>query len=279
MAKKVRFPLVMDNDVEVRSMGELRDHFSLAKVLSYLKDGKLIIWLRDRYENDIADAIEQIPLDDTDLAKKVSEIFDVPYNEETERNLQKELEREERIAKLKEFTEEKEFEAVIDSIAFDQDEVYDLLDESVKKIYLCGDKFSVPLAKKGVLYIGVNKPVVVIDSKEEVNWEEKQISVENVVFDDKYLMVLDASNSIKEDSYHEIEKGSKKISIGNYSDKTYLNFMIPEDERDSVKRMYQLAKKEIEKLNYDIDADIKNLQRIAIHNRIINLATRYLERL
>ncbi len=71
----------MKNGVEVRSMEELRDNFSILKVLSYLQDGKLIIWLRDRYENDIADLIEELDLQDEGIAKKVSEIFEVPYDE------------------------------------------------------------------------------------------------------------------------------------------------------------------------------------------------------
>ena len=33
MAKKIRFPLEMDNGLEVRSMEELRNNFSLGRVL------------------------------------------------------------------------------------------------------------------------------------------------------------------------------------------------------------------------------------------------------
>ena len=54
MAKKIRFPLEMDNGLEVRSMEELRNNFSLGRVLEYIQNGKLVIWLRDRYENNIA---------------------------------------------------------------------------------------------------------------------------------------------------------------------------------------------------------------------------------
>ena len=75
MAKKVRFPLEMENGIEVRSMEELRDNFSISKVICYLKEGKLVTWLRDRYANDIADLIEELELQDERLAEKVSEIF------------------------------------------------------------------------------------------------------------------------------------------------------------------------------------------------------------
>ena len=60
MAKKVRFPLEMDNGVEVRDIHELKEKFSLNRVLNYLADGRLITWLRDRYEDDIANEILEI---------------------------------------------------------------------------------------------------------------------------------------------------------------------------------------------------------------------------
>lgn len=81
MAKKIRFPLEMDNGLEVRSMEELRNNFSLGRVLEYIQNGKLVIWLRDRYENNIADAIADLDKTDSELPIKVSAIFDVPYDE------------------------------------------------------------------------------------------------------------------------------------------------------------------------------------------------------
>ena len=41
-------------------MEELRNNFSLGRVLEYIQNGKLVIWLRDRYENNIADAIADV---------------------------------------------------------------------------------------------------------------------------------------------------------------------------------------------------------------------------
>ena len=48
MAKKIRFPLEMENGVSVRDLDELKDNFSLARVIGYINDGKLITWLQDR---------------------------------------------------------------------------------------------------------------------------------------------------------------------------------------------------------------------------------------
>lgn len=191
MAKKIRFPLEMDNGVEVRSMEELREKFSLARVIAYLRNGKLVIWLRDRYENDIADLLEQLDNSEEELAKKVCEIFDIPYNEETKDDLRRETDRVERINYLKKYTDDKRFIDEIDKVAFNQDELYDLLDEKKQLIYLCGNRFAIPLSQSGISYIGINNPVVVINSKTIVDWSKKRIVFEGVTFDEKYRAVTE----------------------------------------------------------------------------------------
>lgn len=284
MAKKIRFPLEMDNGVEVRSMEELRNNFSLGRVLEYIQNEKLVTWLRDRYENNIADAIAELDKTDSELPKKVSAVFDVPYDEKSEDALKQAAERAERIKLLKEFTDEKQFMDEIDKVAFDQNELYDLLDEEVKEIYLCGDRFAIPLSVTGVSYKGINNPVVVIDSKTEVDWLAKEITLEEVRFDEKYQAVVDSANATKEVLYEKLvetlkEQASKKISIGTAPDKTYLSFMIPVSERESVKRMYILSKDAIEKLNYDVDADIREMRKMVQENHLIGIADRYISEL
>ena len=198
MAKKIRFPLEMENGIEVRSLEELKDNFSLVRVLGYVNDGKLVVWLRDRYANDIADAVEALDKKDQELARKISEIFEIPYDEKLETNLEKVSERIERFKKLKEITDEARFLDEIDNVAFDQNELYDLLDEGNTEIYLCGDSFEIPIAKRGVHYIGVNNPVVVVVSKTVVDWNAQDIQIESVQFDEKYQKILD--EKAKEDA-------------------------------------------------------------------------------
>lgn len=190
MAKKIRFPLEMEKGIEVRSLEELRDNFSISRVMGYLEDGKLITWLRDRYANDIADLIEELDLQDEALSRKICDVFDVSYDENIEKEFEKAAERGERIRRLREYTDDKQYEKVIDNVAFDQDELYDLLDEEEREIYLCGDSFEIPLSKREIHYIGVNNPEVVISSKVIVDWDERQIQIENVRWDSKYQSVL-----------------------------------------------------------------------------------------
>ena len=264
MAKKIRFPLEMDNGLEVRSMEELRNNFSLGRVLEYIQNGKLVIWLRDRYENNIADAIADLDKTDSELPIKVSAIFDVPYDEKTEDDLKQAAE--------------------IDKVAFDQDELYDLLDEKVNEIYLCGDRFAIPLSVQDVSYKGINNPVVVIDSKTEVDWLAKGITLEAVRYDEKYQAVVDSANATKEVLYEKLvetvkKQPTKKVSLGTAPEKTYLSLMIPVSERESTKRMYALAKDVVENVNYDADADIIGMKKLVHDNNLIGIADRYISEL
>ncbi len=284
MAKKIRFPLEMDNGVEVRSMEELRNNFSLSRVLEYVQNEKLITWLRDRYENNIADAIAELDKTDSELPKKVSDIFDVPYDEKSEDDLKRAAERTEKIRRLKEFTDEKQYADIIDKVAFDQDELYDLLDEEVTEIYLCGDRFAIPLSVKGVSYKGINNPIVVIDSKTEVDWLAKGIILEAVRFDEKYQAVVDSANATKEVLYEKLvevvkKQAVKNVSIGTAPEKTYLSFMVPMSERETTKKMYTLAKATVENLNYDADADIAEMKKLVHDNKLIGIADRYISEL
>ena len=89
MAKKIRFPLEMENGVSVRDLDELKDNFSLARVIGYINDGKLITWLQDRYENELAEEVKKINVEAEDAAKKICELFDVEYDETAEEEVEK----------------------------------------------------------------------------------------------------------------------------------------------------------------------------------------------
>lgn len=199
MAKKIRFALEMKDGAEVRTIEELRETFSLEKALFYLSNGKLVTWLRDRYLDDLAEAVEALEADSDNLPEKLCEIFDVEYDKEAMENLEKAAEINRKKELLKNYTTEDKYFEVVEKIAFDQDELHDLLDNGENTIYLCGEKFSVPISKTGVTYIGVNKPMVVINSKEIVNFDEKNISFKNIVFDETYQELLKSAEEADEE--------------------------------------------------------------------------------
>ena len=162
MAKKIRFPLEMENGVSVRDLDELKDNFSLARVIGYINDGKLITWLQDRYENELAEEVKKINVEAEDAAKKICELFDVEYDETAEEEVEKAEERKRKLELLMKFPDRMEYAKYIDLVAFDQDDLYDLLDENVNEIYLCGNKFTIPIAKGSIKYVGILDKVTVV---------------------------------------------------------------------------------------------------------------------
>lgn len=280
MAKKIRFPLEMEHGVEVRSVEELRENFSLARVLVYVSNGKLITWLKDRYADDIADAIEQLNMEDAELPRRVCEIFDIPYDEQGQMDLEKARERNRKLGMLKEYTTEQTFLDVVDLVAFSQDDLYDLLDEGENTIYLCGERFSIPLAKKNMRYIGINNPMVVIDSKTEVNWQEKNIVLTGVIYDEKYQAVVDRAKRLNDPpKMVHCSTQCNTADIGNYTKNSYLSFMLTPADKKAVEECYDKIRIELKDINYDIDDDIKQTQNRLITVGLIGLADDYINSL
>ncbi len=275
MAKKIRFPLEMKDGVEVRDIEGLRENFSLEQVLFYLADGKLETWLRDRYMDDIADAILELDREEAGFNKKICEIFDVEYTEEEGLDMEAIAERKRKLDLLGEFTDDERFLDAVDQTAFDQDDLYDLLDEGTAAIYLCGERFSIPLGQKEITYIGVNNPTVVISSKENVDFAEKGISFENVKFDEKYQKILDELDpKEKATSTKRSTSGSK---YGSYCSNSYLNFMLSPKDKEGAKSCYEKICVLMEGLEYDMDADIRELREKLLDSGIAGMAKEYLQ--
>lgn len=237
MAKKIRFPLEMKDGIEVRDLEGLKENFSIERILFYLADGKLETWLRDRYLDELADAVAGLDKEDEELDRKLCEIFEVEYAQEEEADMEKAMERMRKMELLKKFTDEEKYFDVIDYIAFDQDDMYNLLDEGETAIYLCGDKFPVPLGKRGINYIGINHPTVVISSKEKVDFEGKGISFENVQFDEKYQKIVDGAGPKTETGL--LKQDASPLKYGSYCSNTYLDAMMVPKEREEAKSCYE----------------------------------------
>lgn len=273
MSKKIRFSLEMEHGTKVRSIEELKEHFFLPQVLMYITNGKMITWLRDRYEDEIAEAIEALDSGDDNLVRKVCDIFDVPFDEDYAIDIEKAEGRSRKLKQLKEYTSESVFIDHLDHIAFTQEDVYDLLDENQSEIYLCGEQFSIPLGKKGVSYIGINNPIVIINSKEVVDWIGKSISLENIRFDEKYQRV--------EDNAREQEEVSQEVlhEWESYSTHSFLDFMMAPSEKEESEGCYKKVRKIVYNLNYDIDLDIQEIKGKLLKANLIGLAGNYLNSL
>ncbi len=265
--KKIRFPLVMGDGAEVRSVAELQEHFSLPEVLAYLKNGKLVTWLRNFYEEELADKAAALDPQSEDLPEQLCRLFDVDYEAQEDA-----AERKQRLEELQKYTSDQRFLDHVDTVAFDQDELYDLLDENETDIYLCGERFTIPLGKKGVSYTGVNDPVVVIGSKTPVDWAEKGITLSGVRYDEKYQKVLEKAALPAEQT--PVER--KDPFAGGYVKTAYLNFMLTPAEKRAAESLYQKASEMLNGLIYDVDDDIRDVKQQLQDGGLIGMADDFL---
>lgn len=175
---KIKFPLKMPNDAQVRTIEKLREHFDLAQVLGYYEDGKLAEWLSDRDYKEEAEKVKALDSSSSDFKKSLCHILGVPYSENIDYNLDyaEIVAKNERRERLKQFTAEDDILAAVDMVAFSQEDLAALLNKNAKLIYLCGEGFKIPCSKGGVMYIGVNNPVVDIDK----GYDKKRIVFKGV---------------------------------------------------------------------------------------------------
>lgn len=181
MAKKIRFPLKMENGAEVRNLDDLKEKFSVESVVGYFRDGRLLTWLKDRYYESEAEQVAELQDTQPDFVFRLCKIFGQDY--EAGVDVEEIRRRQERLNRLKDFTNDPKILDHVDLVAFDQEELSDLLDEEQLKIYLCGDHFVIPSSRHGITYIGVNNPKVHISGKKISTAENLDIHFENVDVD------------------------------------------------------------------------------------------------
>lgn len=153
MVRKVKFPLEMADGVQVRNLEALKENFDVEKVIAYFLDGKLQTWLADRYYEEEAEAVAALSKDDGQIDRKLSEIFGIEYSEEDEVDIEEISWKNERLAKIKQLTDDDEIIKNADYVAFNQEELAELYDEGVERIYLCEGEFTIPKSKQDLEYI------------------------------------------------------------------------------------------------------------------------------
>lgn len=195
MSRKIRFPLEMKNRIMVRTLEELKNNFDFEKLIIHYKTGKLLIWLEDRYYDDEAEKLKEISQEDIDFNKKLCNIFKVEYNKEFEIDIE-ELERKNlKLSKLKQFTDDEKIIKNIDRVAFNQEELFDLLDKREKIVYICGNEFNVPIEIEDITYIGINNVIANIKLEDISILEEKKIKfIDTVVKNNGKIVELYKQN-------------------------------------------------------------------------------------
>ena len=199
MMKKIKLPLEMADGVKVRTLDELKDNWSLEKVVENYLNGRLATWLNDRYYTELAEQVDALAevQDNTALQKELCRIFDVDFEDEEDIDVDAVSERNRKLEALRQYTADDTILKNVDSVAFDQEKLGDILDSGENVIYLFNNTFSIPLSIKNKKYIGIGKAECLIHSKDVVDFAELGIEFENVVFDEKYRKIEEEESPSK----------------------------------------------------------------------------------
>lgn len=185
MAKQIKFPLIMNNGVEVRSIEELRENFDIVATIEYFTIGKLQRWLESNYYDDILKEIENLTGEEEDFSQKLSEAIGVAINGNCFYG--KDIIRQTKLKEeLKRYVSEKELNDM-EHIAESQQDLERFINAGYKKIYLFGKKFTLPKYMKNMECVGINKPVISVEAESREEFRSQNIKVRDVEFTDSEI--------------------------------------------------------------------------------------------
>lgn len=158
----------MKDGYDARSIEELREHFDLESVLGYFADGRLQTWLRDRYFDDEAQQVSELDPNDSKLVTKICSILGVEAPEQAVNVDVHEINRyNEKRKQLLEKYPEPELLNNIDAVAFNEDDIIQIIEKGIKEIYLIDNEFEFPFELDGgylVLKNGSSLPYTFMSS-------------------------------------------------------------------------------------------------------------------
>lgn len=269
MAKKVKFPLDMGNDIMVRTIEELKENYNIEKVTEYFFNDKLVTWLEDRYYDDEAEQVRKLSSlsDKSNVDARLAEIFGILIDKEVD--IEAIELRREKLEKLRAITSDDEILDNVDSVAFSQEELSDLLDDNAKVIFLCGKTFRIPLSVKNVKYVGINNPDISISGNGEIDLAANGIIIEQCKLseDTQSRLVKKAEkgndNDILYTSITDFElKGNEDVSDDDDEDHTvYLERYIGTDSLVKIPDI-------VTYISYSAFKNCKNIERLIIPNNV-----------
>ena len=188
-----KFPLIFKNNVEINTLADLKKYFDFRKVMGYFQNKKLTQWLDDRFYADEADALKAIKPTDKFAPQKICNVLGINYEDYSEDldDAETIAWRRQRREHLKKFTDNPSIIKKVDSVAFNQEDLEDILSDSnvPSVIYLCNNFYRFPsgiLRKNFISYIGLGDNVKVkFETAKKVDQEELGITFENITITDK----------------------------------------------------------------------------------------------
>ena len=178
--RNIKYPLIMNDGIKVRTLEDLQMNFNLERTLAYFENGKLVQWLYDRYEDDIADQVMALDKESSDVIIRLCKILGVKIAENINVSMDNIRVNNEKLSKVKKITDDKEVIDNFDKVAFSQKEFDDLLKSGNDFVYLYGRSFKMRSKYKNVKIIGLNNPQVDCCRRNITEYNDNGVIFENV---------------------------------------------------------------------------------------------------
>lgn len=256
MPKKIKFALEMQNGTKVRTMEELQEHFDLQRVTVYFLNGKLSEWLTDRYYDEKVMRIKELDKTRGGFSQELCHIFDVPYDSQVSVNISEVEKNNANKIKLQQLTADEEILSHVEKTAFSQTELNELLDAGTNEIYLCGNRFTIPIDIGRRSYIGIlGKPEIEIEAESLGELMEKEIIFKNVSLPAPLLQV-------NQDALERNVLNNHKTRQKYHASKI-LDYKMSDLDRKQAEKFFDVAQDSLGNIVFDIDAGTHSLLRAA----------------
>lgn len=240
--KKVKLPLEMASGKQVRSLQELKDNWDLEKVLAYYLNGRLLSWLKDRYCYDEAKKVEELENNrKTNIGMALCDIFGVEFIEVDAIDIATVEKKNRRLEKLRSYTADDNILKNVNQVAFEQNDIRDLINKNIKKIYLCENKFLLPVDIYDIEYIGIGH--VIIENVEEITnlYNSGLVELENLGIKEDYSDIIarlenewiDIDNRGLDFGKYIFENGVKNIWDNEYKEFHFFEYYKSENKANN----------------------------------------------
>lgn len=156
------FPLKLADGTKARNLKALQEHFDLTSIIQHYCSHRLQDWLLSLGYGDLAANLDRLVETNSNFQQMLCDILGVDSTAQPV-DINAVRRQQERLEKLRQYTDDAEVLKHVDQVAFNQEELANLLDAGVEQIYLCGDQFTVLASLIGKTYTGINQPQVHIN--------------------------------------------------------------------------------------------------------------------
>jgi hypothetical protein len=182
--KNIKFPLEMKDGVKVRTIEELKANYDIESILNYYFNGKLKVWLEQRFYSEVVKQLERISeMAENDIPQILCSVFEQDFPEKSKSVAEKFLIKRKKIETVRKFTVDQEIIENIDFVATSQEELENILamENDIRKIFLLGEQFEIDGKSENREYIGINQPNVKLIFMEKLDTRLQSISFKNVI--------------------------------------------------------------------------------------------------